>query len=172
VNGGRWKRTVIFLCCVLFCGCGYQWVGKETHVPEGIRAVAIPTFVNKTFEPGLEIQFTQAFLTEFIRDRRVKVVDRRVSDTVLEGIITHFAVAVVSFDRSGLATEYQATLIADVTLKRATGEVLWQERNISETAWYRVSSSALTSEANKAVAVQQVGNQMADRIRNRFFSNF
>src|SRR4030042_1274983 len=94
------------LCCLLLLmGCGYQMVGKETHVPPGINSIAIPTFVNQTFEPGIEVPFTQGFLKEFIQDRRVKVVGRNEADSVLEGVIKSFQIYSVSYDRSGIALE-------------------------------------------------------------------
>jgi outer membrane lipopolysaccharide assembly protein LptE/RlpB len=168
----RLKKLFPILCMVLLWACGYQLAGKETHLPAGLNSIAIPTFVNQTYEPGLEISFTQAFLREFIQDRRVRVVDRREADSVLEGVIKQFTTTPVSFDRSGIATEYQTTVTIDLTLKKGTGEVLWREKDLSESRWYRSSSSALTSEANKAAALQQIGGFVAERIRNRFFSNF
>lgn len=156
----------------LLLGCGYQLVGKETHVPPGLNSVAIPTFVNQTFEPGIEVPFTQAFLKEFIQDRRIKVLDRSEADSILEGVIKFFNVYSVSYDRSGLALEYQATVVIDLTLKKKTGETVWIEKDLSETRWYRTSSNVLTSETNKAAAIQEVGKFVADRIRNRFFYNF
>ena len=85
------RRFLSILCVFLITACGYQMVGKETHVPPGLSSVAIPTFRNGTYEPGIEIQFTQAFLTEFILDKRVKVVDRAQADSVLEGSIKDFS---------------------------------------------------------------------------------
>jgi outer membrane lipopolysaccharide assembly protein LptE/RlpB len=152
--------------------CGYQMVGKETHVPPGLRSVAIPTFKNATYEPGIEIPFTQAFLREFILDRRVHVVDRAQADSLLEGIIRDFRIYSVSYDKSGLVLEYQTTVTLDVTLKDRTGKVLWEQKSLSETQWFRASSSVLTSEANKAAAIQQIGTLVAGRLRNRFFYNF
>ncbi|MGA2317691.1 MAG: LPS assembly lipoprotein LptE [Thermodesulfobacteriota bacterium] len=130
--------TITFLCIFLLLGCGYQMVGKETHVPPGLNSLAIPTFKNLTFEPGIEVPFTQAFLREFIQDRRVNVVDRAKADSVLEGSIRYF----------------------------------WEEKGVSEVQFFRASSQALTNEANKAIAFQQLGGLVAGRIRNRFFYNF
>ena len=164
----------VFLCfsfCVL-SGCGYQMVGKETHVPPGLNSLAVPTFKNQTFEPGIEVPFTQGFLKEFIRDRRVNVVDRKGADSVLEGVIKSFIIYSVSYDKSGFALEYEVRVTLDLTLKKSTGEVLWEEKNFSETRWFRASSDVLTNEANKAVALQQIGRYSAERIRNRFFYNF
>jgi len=167
-----WKRYLSIASIIVFTGCGYQLVGKETHVPPGLTSVAIPTFVNQTFEPGIEIQFTQGFLREFIRERRVKVLDRGDADSTLEGIIKYFSIASVSYDQSGFVLEYQTTVIIDLTLKKRTGEVIWKESDLSETRWYHASSNVLFNEASKAAAVQEIGTFMAQRVRNRFFYNF
>src|SRR4030042_6059507 len=121
------KNVFSIFCIFLLWGCGYRMVGKETHNPPGLNSIAIPTFVNKTFEPGIEIQFTQAFLREFIQDRRVKLVDRKEADSLLEGVVTSFNLRSVSYDRSGLALEYKATVVLDLTLKKRSGEILWIE---------------------------------------------
>ena len=160
------------ICLVLLVACGYQMVGKETHVPPGLNSVAIPTFKNRTYEPGIEVQFTQAFLREFILDRRVNVVDRAQADSLLEGIITDFRIYSVSYDQSGLVLEYQTNVVLDLTLKDRTGKVLWEQKNFSETQWFRASSNVLTSEANKAAVIQQIGRLVAERLRSRFFYNF
>ena len=158
---------------VLIASCGYQMVGKETHVPPGLSSVAIPTFKNRTYEPGIEVAFTQAFLREFILDRRVKVVDRAQADSLLEGVITDFKIYSVSYDQSGLVLEYQTVVVLDVTLKDREGKVLWEQKNFSETAWFRASStSVLVNEANRQAAIQAIGTLVAGRLRNRFFSNF
>jgi len=164
----------VFLCFSFFVplGCGYQMVGKETHVPPGLNSLAIPTFKNQTFEPGIEVPFTQGFLKEFIRDRRVNVVERTGADSVLEGVIKAYTINSVSYDKSGLVLEYEVSVFLDLTLKKRTGEVLWGEKNFYETQWFRASSDILTNEANKAAAFQQIGRFSAERIRNRFFYNF
>jgi len=156
----------------MLLGCGYQMVGKETHLPPGITSLAIPTFVNQTFEPGIEVPFTQGFLREFIQDRRVKVVGRDEADSVLEGVIKSFQIYSVSYDRSGIALEYQTTVVIDLTLRKKTGEILWMEKDLSDSRVYRTSYNILVSESNKAAAIQSLARFMAERIRNRFFYNF
>ena len=151
--------------------CGYKMTGKETHVPPGLNSIAIPTFKNKTFEPGIEIQFTQAFLNEFIQDRRVKVVSRAEADSILEGVVTDFIAAAGAYDKSGFVLQYVTTITVNLSLKDRTGKVLWQE-GVSETQWFRASSSGVTNEAAKQIAIQKTAGIMADRIRNRFFYNF
>jgi outer membrane lipopolysaccharide assembly protein LptE/RlpB len=162
----------LILWITLLLGCGYQLVGKETHVPPGLTSVAIPTFGNLTFEPGIEVQFTRGFLTEFIQDRRVKVVDRSEADCVLEGVIKSLTIYSVAYDQSGLAKEYQTSVVIDLVLKKRNGETIWVQNDVSETQWYKASSAVLISESTKAAAIQQIGKYVAEKMRNRFFYNF
>ncbi len=166
------KKVLPIICMALLMGCGYQMVGKETHVPPGLSSVAIPTFKNETFEPGIEIPFTQAFLREFIQDRRVNVVGRSEASCVLEGSVKFFTIQSVSYDKSGFALEYQTHVVLEITLKDREGKVLWQEKEFTERTWFRASSSGLINEANKQAAIQQAASLVAGRIRNRFFYNF
>ena len=147
-------------------------VGKETHVPPDLASIAIPTFVNQTYEPGIEALLTRAFLGELIQDRRLKVVDRYEADSVLEGVIRYLRIYSVSYDQSGLATEYQTTVVVDLTLKKKSGEIQWKEKNLSETRWYKASSNALITESNRDAAIQEIGRFLAERVRNRIFYNF
>jgi outer membrane lipopolysaccharide assembly protein LptE/RlpB len=166
------KTTLLLMCVTFLWGCGYQLAGKDTHSPPGVTSVAIPTLVNKTLEPGIEIPFTQAFLREFIRDKRVKVVDRAQADAVLEGVIKTFYILSVSYDKSGYALEYQTVVIMDVALKKKNGEVLWMERDLLEREWYRTNPSVIATEDNKVNAIRQTAQSLAERIRNRFYYNF
>ena len=167
------NRLFLIICIALLpLGCGYQSVGKATYIPPGLNSVAIPTFVNQTFEPGIEVPLTQGFLREFIQDRRVKVLNRSEADSILEGVIKDFQIYSVAYDRSGLALEYQTTVVIDLTLKKRTGEILWRENDVSESRWFRTSFSVLVSESNRAAAIQEIGRFIAERMRNRFFYNF
>ncbi|MFB3883602.1 MAG: LPS assembly lipoprotein LptE [Thermodesulfobacteriota bacterium] len=166
------SRLLLMICVALLLGCGYHMVGGTTHLPPGLTSMAIPTFTNQTLEPGIEVQFTQGFLREFINDRRIKVVDRGEADSILDGVIKSFNIYSVAYDLSGIATEYQTTVVIDLTLKKPNGEVLWKEQDFSETRWYRTSSSVLITESNKAAAIQEIGRFMAERIRNRVLYDF
>ena len=100
------------------------------------------------------------------------MVDREEADSILEGAVLAFNIFSVSYDRSGFVLEYQINVLLSLTLKKRTGEVLWQEKGLSENLWFRASSDVLINEANKAAAIQRIGRLMAERVRNRFFYNF
>lgn len=174
-----WKSFITILCLSLVTACGYQLSGKGTHVPPGITSVAIPTFVNQTLEPGIEVPFTQGFLREFLFDSRVRISGRSEADAVLEGVIRSFRLQSVSYDRSGFVLEYETIVTVDLTLKKKDGEVMWRLDNLSEARWYRASfgevvpsTGGILNEASKDTAVQETGKFMAERVKSRFFYNF
>jgi outer membrane lipopolysaccharide assembly protein LptE/RlpB len=168
----RSSKRLALLIFLGVLGCGYHLTGTTTHVPEGVGSVAIPTFTNRTFEPGIEIMFTQAFLKEFLGDKRVKVVDRSEADTILEGTIKSFRIYSVSYDRSGYASEYRTDVVVDVVLKRRTGEIVWKEDNLTEMRWYRTTANPVTTQTSMNIAITDLGKVVADRVRSRFFYNF
>jgi len=166
------KKVLSIFSLILLAGCGYQMVRKETHVPPGLNSIAIPTLKNRTFEPGIEIPFTEAILNEFIQDRRVKVVSRAEADSVLEGVVTYFNASSAAYSSSGFVLQYAIDVKVDLTLKDRTGKVLWIQKDVREAQWFRASSVGVTNEAAKQAAIQKTAGFMAERIRDRFFYNF
>jgi len=147
-------------------------MGKATYVPPGLRSIAIPTFKNQTFEPGIEIAFTEAVLNEFIQDRRVKVVSRAEADCILEGTITYFSTAGSAYNVSGFVAQYTISVTINLSLKDRTGKVLWEQKGLSQPGWFSSQSVSVTNESAKQGAIQKAAGSFAEYVRNRFFYNF
>ncbi len=162
---------IIFLLVVT--GCGYRFGGEGFGPSPGIRSIAIPTFINETYEAGIETTVTNALLRELIKDRRVKVVGEDEADAIMEGTVTSFAISSVAYDPSGVVSEYRTWVALDVFLKRnGKGEVLWSKKGLRESDVYRVSSDVLLTEAEKERAIQKIARELARRIRRRLFEGF
>ncbi|MBF5046345.1 hypothetical protein FGE12_28270 [Aggregicoccus sp. 17bor-14] len=48
-------------------GCGYRFTARGGALPEGVKSVCAPLFVNHTAEPGLETLFTQSLREQLVR---------------------------------------------------------------------------------------------------------
>ena len=166
------KRFFLICCVIPLVGCGYQLSGRETHVPPEVTSLAIPTFQNETFEPGIEVPLTQSFLKEFAFDGRVKVRGSQEADAILAGKVKTYRIQSVSYNQSGLVMEYQVLVTVDLVLTKRSGEVLWKEDNLTESRWYRASFGGVLNEASKNSAAQEIGKFMAERVKNRFFYDF
>ena len=167
-----------FYCSIIFflllgTGCGYRLEGEGFGPSPEIRSIAIPTFINETYEAGIETIVTNALLRELIKDRRIKVVGEDEADAIMEGTVKSFAISSVAYDPRGVVLEYRTWVSLDVILKRnKKGEVLWSKRGLTESDVYRVSSDVLLTEAEKEGAIQKIAGELARRIRRRLFEAF
>jgi hypothetical protein len=63
----RSVAKVAWVFLVSSVGCGYRFVPRGSELPEGVKSVCAPVFVNETPEPALEVLFTEAFRQELVR---------------------------------------------------------------------------------------------------------
>jgi hypothetical protein len=100
-------------------GCRGYRLGST--LPPGVRTVHVPTFVNRTREPLLEAEATQAAIREFQRDGTLRVTGAREADLVLEAALVDYRLEPLRFqpDRARTTREYRLRLFADVTVRRA-----------------------------------------------------
>jgi len=115
----------ILLVGVLGAGCvGYR---LGSTLPPGINVVHVPTFVNKTTEPRLEIETSQAAIRELQRDGTLSVSDLGKSDVVLNVSLIGFRLEPLRYESDNTTTtrEYRLTITADIKLtNRRTGKVM------------------------------------------------
>ncbi len=63
---------------------------RERTLPPSIRSVYIPMIINRTQEPGLEEELTEALQWEVMADGRLNVVSKKHADATIEVILTGF----------------------------------------------------------------------------------
>ncbi len=135
---------------LMFCGCiGYR---LGSTLPPGINVVHVPTFVNKTSEPRLEIETSQAAIREFQRDGTLSVSDLEKSDVVLYVNLVGFRLEPLRYeaDRTTTTEEYRLTITASLKLtERLTGKIL--TRNTVEGEADFIPSGDLSSAKRNAL---------------------
>ena len=167
-----------FYCSIIFflllgTGCGYRLGGEGFGPSPEIRSIAIPTFINETYEAGIETIVTNSLLAELVRDGRIKVVGEDEADAIMEGTVKSFSISSVAYDPTGVVLEYRTWISLDVVLRQGKkGRVLWSRRNLTESDVYTVSSDVLRTETGKEEAIQKIATELARRIRRRLFEGF
>ncbi|MDY0096164.1 MAG: LptE family protein, partial [Candidatus Vecturithrix sp.] len=71
---------------LLVAGCGYTLVGQG-NLPDHIKTIAIPIFVNKTLQDGVEEIITQQVIEQFVKGGKVRLVSEDNADAILRGTI-------------------------------------------------------------------------------------
>lgn len=108
--------------------CGYALAGRGSFLPDYIRVIGVPLFVNRTSLFNLETQMTDKVRAEFIGRGRYRIVPETQNvDAVLTGEVSGVNVAPLSFTSQQLASRYAITMTARVELRDTRdNKVLWE----------------------------------------------
>lgn len=106
------------LALALLPGCAGYRLGSM--LPPDIKHVHVPTFINKTTEPQLELDTTRFALQEFQKDGSLKLSSAEEADAVLEVRLTDYKLVPLQYDnnRPTAALEYRITLYASIVMTR------------------------------------------------------
>lgn len=143
----RFARLSFLLMAVLLTGCSTYQLGSM--LPEDIKTVYVPTFVNKTTEPLIENEATQAAIREIQKDGSLKVVrSEQEADTILTVTMTDYSLTPLKFDRdlNTTADQYRMTLTVQIMLtRRATDKVVAENPRVQGEADFPISGDFTSS---------------------------
>lgn len=128
----RRPAIVVLMLCFGLSGCGYSLAGRGSFLPDYIRSIGVPLFVNNTAVFEVEQRLTEQVRSELIGRGRYTVVPERTGvDGLLLGEIQSITLTPASFDQQQQATRYALTLVVKVEFRDVkTDKVLW-----SNPAW-------------------------------------
>ena len=75
------------LACLSLTGCGYQIGSAKPYYLHDVHTIAIPTFVNKTLIPRIEVLVTGTVIKQFQQDGTFKIGNSDRADATLKGEI-------------------------------------------------------------------------------------
>ena len=156
-------------------GCGYTLVGTgASALPEAVKTVWVPTFVNDTTVVGVEQTLTDAVLRELSARGRLKPAkDRTQADSELSGRLTSLSVIPVRFDDQGLAVEYQVTVTANLALvERSTEKTIMTEPAFVFRQPYTVPGSARSYYDREREAIEVLARPFAQSLVTTILEGF
>lgn len=126
----RATRAMAAVTVVLtLSGCvGYR---LGSTLPPGIDSVYVPTFINETGEPMVEVEATRAAIQAFQKDGTLRVLDREMADAILNVTVVDYELKPLRYqrDKNKTTQEYRLTLTAEVSFERTEdGEVIISRR--------------------------------------------
>jgi len=168
-----WTRLIAALIVGVGLGCGYGVVGRHGSLGN-IERVAIPTFQNRSDEPGYEFQVTEAFLEAFDRRGTLDLVrDLTRADLVISGRVLPIQTSTYSLSSTGLALEQQVRVEVklDVSLHDGTSVALFPG-NLVEVEHYLASADSEVERNNRQQALRKVASAMAQRTQDALVERF
>ncbi len=145
-------------------GCGGYRVGAL--LPEHIKTIAVPVFVNRTSEPNLEIQATNAVINQLATDGTLRVVPEDEADVVLTVRLVRYQRKAIRYTGVTRPTEYRITVTALATLHdRHEGVDLWKDDRLSGNAEFVVGAGLPASERRALPeALEDLGHDIVEHI--------
>ena len=149
----RYTKSILAILTLVLISNGCTQLGYNlgTTLPEGLRSVHVPIFINGTKEPLLETIATQATLQEFQREGTMKVAKEN-ADTLLEVTLTDFVLEPLRYRKNENLTgqEYRMRIYANMVFSKILPEktIMIEKRVIGEATFLLVgdlSSSKLTA---------------------------
>jgi hypothetical protein len=136
------------LAALLSAGCGYTLAGRGSFLPEHIRTIGVPLFVNNTQVFEVEQKITERVRSELLGRGRYTVLQETTGvDAVLIGEITSITYAPSAFTAQQQASRYAVTLVAKVEFKDLkTDKVLWSNPSMQFREEFEVTTATVAGD--------------------------
>jgi hypothetical protein len=148
-------------------GCGYTLAGRGSFLPESIRTIGVPLFVNSTQVFDIERRLTERVRSEFIGRGKYRVIPEATgADAVLTGEITSITLTPSSFNDQQQATRYAIVVTTKLEFKDVKADkILWSNPLWQFREEYEVTNAEAATDVNAFFG--QEANAL-DRIAQNF----
>jgi len=162
--------SVVLAAALLAASCGYALAGRGNALPDYIRIIGIPQFVNHSTMPDIDRLLTDQVRIEFGSHGRYRTQPEAAgADGVLTATITNVSLQPAAFTTNAQASRYLVTVTASVEFRDTHADkVIWANPSIQYRDEYQVTNAASAADAN---AFFRNDTNALDRIAKAFARN-
>jgi len=171
----RILRTLAFATglVLLPAGCGYHAAGSATHIPAGVRTIAVPVFATHAQAYHTELALTQAVVRELNTRTRYRVLTNSDADATLRGtVLTQTSVPLTYDSTTGETSSYLVTITVKVALTARDGRVLYQNDALSYREQYQSTQDLSGFIREDPPAVQRLARDFAQALVGDMLESF
>ena len=169
-------RVLAAVFCVLATGCGYHTAGHTTNtIPENVRTIAVPAFVNQTQTYKIEQMLTAAVVREMITRTHYHVIDQANADAdaTLRGTVLATYTTPMTYDTTtGRAASVLVVISMSVTLQDRQGKVLYQNPSYLFREQYEVSRDPVSFFEEDTPAFRRLSRDFAQTLVSNLLEGF
>jgi outer membrane lipopolysaccharide assembly protein LptE/RlpB len=128
--------------CLITAACNYHTAGHAAQLPQDIRTIAIPGFVNQTQTYRIEQTLTASVVREFITRTHYHIANdvRDPADAILQGTVLSTYMAPLTYDsQTGRAASVLVTVTMKVSLIDKQSKILFENPSYVFREQYQVS---------------------------------
>lgn len=173
VCGKAMLVSLMALHILFIFGCGYGVTPGGEYIDKGIQTVFVDNFSNTTSEANFENSVRSAFIDQFIRGRRLKLVGSRdAADALFRGTVVSLSTAPLAYTSVNLAAEERMTVTMELILEeQGTRKVIWTDKEFSATQDYPFTDIS-AKERNRREALAKLSKDSAEKAYRIMMSGF
>jgi outer membrane lipopolysaccharide assembly protein LptE/RlpB len=163
------------VCLAVLCGCGYHVGGHSNRLPENVKVLAVPTFVNQTLTYHIEQTLTRDVVRELIDRTHYRIVlnGGDSADATLKGTVLSAQTAPLTYDpQTGRISSSLVTVTMKVTLADRSGRVLFENQNYTFREQYQVSANTASFFSEETPALQRMSRDFARTLVSDILEGF
>jgi outer membrane lipopolysaccharide assembly protein LptE/RlpB len=169
------RMALAFLLGVFGAGCGYHTAGHAVTIPDNVRTIAIPAFVNQTQTFKIEQMLTAAVVREFVTRTHYHVINQvnDDADSVLHGTVLATYTTPLTYDsRTGRAASVLVVISMKVSLLDKQGKVLYQNPSYLFREQYEVPRDVNSFFEEDTPAFQRLSRDFAQTLVSNILEGF
>jgi outer membrane lipopolysaccharide assembly protein LptE/RlpB len=152
---------------LMAAGCGYHTLGAASHMPPGVKTLAVPEFATRTENSGTETALTDAVIREFAARTRLRITANPDSnaEATLRGTILKQSTTPLTYNAATQqSSSFLITVVLSVTLTARDGAVLYQNKNYIFREQYQATTNLPTFIQEDPAAIQRLSREFARQL--------
>jgi outer membrane lipopolysaccharide assembly protein LptE/RlpB len=167
--------ATVVLLCLFGLGCGYHTAGHAVTLPDNVRTIAIPAFVNQTQTFKIEQLLTAAVVREMVTRTHYHVVNQVTddADATLHGTVLSTYTTPLTYDsQTGRAASLLVVISVKVSFLDKHGKVLYQNPSYLFREQYEVSRDLNSFFEEDSPAFQRLSRDFAQTLVSNILEGF
>lgn len=168
--------TVAFACAFLASvGCGYHTAGHVVTVPENVKTLAIPAFLNQSQTYRIEQILTSAVVHEFTTRTHYQILNDTsdAADATLHGTVLTTSSSPLTYDsKTGRAESILVVVSMRVSLVDRQGKILFQNPLYVFREQYQVSQEPSSFFEEDSPAMGRLSRDFAQTLVSSVLEGF
>ena len=168
-------RHAAFALLLLCAGCGYHTAGHSVALPENVKTIAVPAFVNQTNTYKIEQTLTGAVVREFTTRSHYNILhdSSEAADATLRGTVLSTSASPLTYNSStGRAASVLVVVSMKVVMADRQGKILYQNPAYLFREQYEVSQDVTSFFEEDSPAFRRLSQDFARTLVSNILEAF
>ncbi|MGA2695739.1 MAG: LPS assembly lipoprotein LptE [Terriglobales bacterium] len=168
-------QSSLILLVLACASCGYHTAGHTTTIPENVKTLAIPSFVNETQTYKIEQRLTAAVVREMVARTHYHVVNDAAddADATLRGTVLATYTTPLTYDsQTGRAASALVVVNIKIQMTDRAGKVLYENPSYLFREQYQVSSELNSFFQEDSPAFDRLSRDFAQTLVSNILEGF